>query len=200
MPSDAQDTLYRVFIIGRLGHGPQALDFYHWLAVSVGQDAPPPIDELQIPVMPTPDAPVLAEWIQAIHQMVGTDPAERARTILVGHSTGAMACVRYAAALPPGNPIGGLLAVGAWWDLDGEWPQLRAFIDAPLDLAAARANLPRVITLISDNDPVTADSEGNAALWRERLDAEVRVIPGAEHFNHPVQPAVLQAFKDLLGM
>jgi len=49
--------------------------------------------------------------------------------------------------------------------------------------------------LLSDNDPFTADSAANAALWRARLHAQVRLVPGARHFNGAQEPAVYDALR-----
>ena len=49
--------------------------------------------------------------------------------------------------------------------------------------------------LLSDNDPFTADSGANAALWRARLRARVRLVPGAGHFNGAQEPAVYDALR-----
>lgn len=196
MPSP---SLYRVFVIGRWGHGPHVMDFYHWMAMMLGQAGPPPVNQLHVAMMPAPEAPDLATWISAIDQMVGDDPAERARTVIVGHSIGALACLHYAA-LPHATPIAGLLAVAGFLTVDTPWAGLEPWLEAPLDHDAARPNLPNLITLISDDDPHTADHEANAAQWAQRLGAETRIVPGAGHFTEVVQPAVLRGLKDLLGM
>jgi hypothetical protein len=52
--------------------------------------------------------------------------------------------------------------------------------------------------LVSDDDPFTPNWRANGRLWEERLGARVQMVPGAAHFNHPVQPAVLHALVDEL--
>lgn len=49
------------------------------------------------------------------------------------------------------------------------------------------------MVLLSDDDPFTTDWAGNAALWRERLAAEVILARGGRHFNNVQEPAVLAA-------
>src|SRR3954471_3952140 len=45
-----------------------------------------------LPAMPRPDHPIIADWIRFIDRLVGEPDAE---TIIVGHSLGCQAVVRY---------------------------------------------------------------------------------------------------------
>ena len=51
--------------------------------------------------------------------------------------------------------------------------------------------------LLSDDDPFTSDHIANAALWRNRLGAEVVLISGAKHFNVGEAPDVLETLRTL---
>jgi len=53
--------------------------------------------------------------------------------------------------------------------------------------------------LLSDDDQFTADWEANRDAWITRLDADVRVVPGRQHFNAAQEPAVLAAIRDLVA-
>jgi len=95
--------------------------------------------------------------------------------------------------------VPGLLCVAGWWDVDEPWGTLRPWIDQQPDTELVRAALEKIIVLLSDNDPFTSDWRDNERQWRERLGAEVRVVPGAKHFNGAQEPAVRDALLALLG-
>jgi hypothetical protein len=120
-------------------------------------------------------------------------------TCFLGHSVGCQAVLRFLSTMPAGARTAGVLCVAGWWTVDAPWDTIRPWIDTPFDIARARAVCGRVITLISDNDQFTADWQTTQQLWAERLGAEVRVIPGAQHFNGSEEPAVLDALCALAG-
>src|SRR5262249_26355773 len=94
--------------------------------------------------------------------------------------------------------VAGALMVAGWFQVDSPWETIRPWMDSPVDLAAARSACPRVMVVLSDNDPFTADFEANRRAWRERLGAEVRVVSGGKHFNRDEEPWVLNALLDLV--
>ena len=53
--------------------------------------------------------------------------------------------------------------------------------------------------LLSDNDPYTGDYVANRVAWETRPGAEVRLAPGAHHFNGAEEPAVLATLLGRFG-
>jgi hypothetical protein len=106
--------------------------------------------------------------------------------------------LRALALLPAGVRLPGVLCVAGWWAVDQPWETILPWMEPP-DLPAIRRVAQAVHVLLSTNDPFTADHETNAALWRDRLDAEVEVVPNAKHFNATEEPAVLAALDRLLA-
>lgn len=178
----------RIVLVPRWG-GDASSDFYPWLEGSL--DRP-----LQVAELDRPDAPTIAGCVASLERALGADPES---VVLVGHSVGCQAVVHYLAAVEPGARVAGALFVAGWWWVDEPWETIQPWLDARPDTERARAAAGRSITLLSDNDPFTADHAKNAASWRQRMGAEVRMVPGAEHFNASPQPAVLAALRDLLG-
>ncbi|MFL5358510.1 RBBP9/YdeN family alpha/beta hydrolase [Archangium sp.] len=164
-------------------------DFYPWLA----SERPPGFDTVRALEMPDPKQPTLEAWVSALTTALGTAPAPG--TVLMGHSVGCQAVMRYLAALPPGNTVDGVLLVAGWWNVDKPWDSLRPWLDTPVDVTRVRAASRRFVVLLSDNDPFTSDHRENGRLWRERLGAEVVLVPGARHFNGEREPAVLDALR-----
>lgn len=167
-------------------------DFYPWLTAKL-REPPAPFSQVRTLAMPEPQRPTLAAWGAALTDALGPSPAPG--TVLLGHSVGCQAVLRYLAALPPGSTVDGVLLVAGWWEVDAPWDTLRPWLETPLDAARARAAARHFTVLLSDNDPFTSDFARNRRLWEERLGAEVLLVPGARHFNAAQEPAVLDALR-----
>ncbi len=166
-------------------------DWYPWLRA-----------ELDVPVacarlLPTPQAPAIADCVAELATVAGRSNLED--TLLVGHSVGCQAVLRFVADLPEAVPVGAILCVAGWFAVDAPWDTIRPWMDTPLDDARIRAATPNLSVLLSDDDPFTADHEANTAAWRERLGAHVTVVAGARHFNAPREPDVLRAIERALA-
>lgn len=169
--------------------GHSGSDFYPWLI----REQPPGFDTVRALDMPEPKQPTIRAWVPALTAALGTAPAPG--TVLMGHSVGCQAVVRYLAELPPGSTVEGVLLVAAWWSVDKPWDSLLPWMETPVDLARVRAASRRFVVLLSDNDPFTSDFRENGRLWKERLGAEVVLAPGARHFNGEREPGVLDALR-----
>jgi predicted alpha/beta hydrolase family esterase len=157
------------------------------------RERPSGFDAVRALEMPDPKQPTIDAWVAALTTVMGTTPAPG--TVLLGHSVGCQTVLRYLATLPPGSTVDGVLLVAGWWSVDKPWDSLRPWTDTPVDLARVRAASRRFVVLLSDNDPFTSDFRENGRLWRERLGAEVVLVPGARHFNGAQEPAVLDALR-----
>jgi hypothetical protein len=167
-------------------------DFYPWLTARL-QEPPAPFASVRTLAMPEPERPVISAWVSTLTAALGPLPAED--TVLLGHSVGCQAVLRYLETLPPGHAVAGALLVAGWWEVDKPWDSLRPWLDTPVELARVRGAARRFVVLLSDNDPFTSDHARNRRLWEERLGAEVRLVPGARHFNAHQEPAVLDALR-----
>lgn len=182
----------RLVIVPRWSGGSRS-DFYPWLTARLTALPSPPFDTIVAADLPDPGTPRLDTWPPAISQLLGDDPAQLARTFVLGHSVGCQALLHALAQLPAGRTIAGMLAVAGWWRVDKPWPTILPWQDTIPDLARVRAAVPALTVLLSDDDPFTADHAANAELWRERLGARTELVPGARHFNAAEEPAVLAA-------
>lgn len=181
----------RLVIIPRWAGGPEK-DFYPWLRRSLAERSPLLFDEILSPEMPDPSTPTIAAWTSRIAEIVGDNPGN---TTLLGHSVGCQAVLRYLAELPRGAKVRGALLVAGWFGVDKPWETIRPWMDTPLDFTAVRESCPRLMVLLSDNDPFTADFAETGRAFEERLGAEVRLVPGAKHFNAAEEPSVLEALE-----
>ena len=191
----------RLCIVPRWGAS-QDMEWYPWLReqplVAHGFEAHlgPDIEDR--------DTPTIAAWLASLQKICGSGDADGlAETYFVAHSVGCQAVLHYLASLPEGVQVAGFLAVAGWWNLDEPWETIQPWVytdDSPtFDVSRARRACPRTIVLISDNDPFTASWKKTRTEWQERMDATVRVIPGAAHFNSSEAPVVLEALTGLLG-
>lgn len=180
----------RVVVVPRWGATPDD-DWYPWLRDALGEGV---VDVLQ---MPEPGRPTVQAWTRAVTDALGDDPYALAQTMVVGHSVGAQAALRSLAALAPGRAVACLVCVAGWFSVDAPWDDLRPWIETPIADAAVAEGAHRVRVLLSTNDPYTSDHEANARAWRERLDAEVVLVPEARHFNAAREPVVLEQVREL---
>lgn len=186
----------RLCIVPRWGGSPEK-DYYPWLRSELA--ALPLFDEVLSPEMPDPGTPTIAAWTGRIREVVGTDPETLAQTVLLGHSVGCQAVLRFLASLPEGTRVAGVVNVAGWFAVDKPWDSIRPWMDIPLDDAAIRARASKIIVLLSDNDPFTADHAQNSQAWKDRLGAEVVFVPGRRHFNEAQEPAVLETLQRCFG-
>jgi uncharacterized protein len=168
-------------------------DFYPWLTRKL-RAPPAAFDDVCTLAMPTPSAPTIDGWVSTLASALGPSPSPS--TVLLGHSVGCQAILRYLATLPEGHSVEGALLVAGWFEVDTPWDTLRPWLDTPMDLDRVRAALRRCVVVLSDSDPFTSDYRRNTRLFEERLGARVRLVPGGRHFNNPREPAVLEALQE----
>ncbi len=177
--------------------GNSGSDFYPWLRRELAADPNLPYDPVLALDLPAPELPRLDTWPPAIAAVLGDDPGQLADTVVLAHSVGCQATLHALAALPPGSKIYAMVAVAGWWEVDAPWPAILPWQTEHPDLERVRASIGKLVVLLSDDDPFTSNHLANAALWRNRLDAEVVLIPGAKHFNVARAPDVLGTLRTL---
>jgi len=188
--------MHRLVVVPRWSGKPDS-DFYPWLTRTLADE--PRFAEVVVCDLPEPGTPRLSTWPPGVRAALGEDRELLARTLVLGHSVGCQAALHALAGLPEGARVAGMLAVAGWWTVDKPWPTILPWQDNLANFACVRAAVPKLSVLLSDNDPFTADFAGNAALWRERLAAEVTFAPGGRHFNGSQEPAVLHALLRLVS-
>jgi predicted alpha/beta hydrolase family esterase len=189
---------HRLCIIPRWSGTPQS-DWYPWLTRRLAAETPVQYTPVLVQAMPEPQEPRIDTWVPAVRTLLGDDPAEIARTVIIGHSVGCQAVVRALATLPAGVSVAATVCVAGWWDVAEPWETLKPWIATPFDESRAQAAAGRLIVVLSDNDPYTPDHARNAAAWQRRLGAEVVMVPGGEHFNAGKAPAVWAILTNLSG-
>jgi predicted alpha/beta hydrolase family esterase len=186
----------RLVVVPRWG-GDAGSDFYPWL---FGQPTlQSAFAEVEVVTLPRPDAPPVDETVRAVLAALGDDARRLERTVVMGHSVGFQAVLRALERLRPPARVRAALGVAGWWTVDRPWPTIVPWVEAPIDDAHVRAAAGRIVVLLSDDDPFTADAGATRRAFEARLGAEVVVHPGARHFNEKAEPAVLAALTRLAG-
>ena len=149
------------------------------------------LEKLGIPVINVrfPD-PMLARkeyWLPYLKEL-GADE----HTILIGHSSGAVASMRYAEA----NKIFGSVLIGACYtDLGIENEKLSGYFDEPWDWEAIKRNQRFIIQFASTDDPFIPIEE--MRFIRDQLHTEYYEFPNRGHFNtEKTFPELLEAVKN----
>ncbi|MCX4240736.1 alpha/beta hydrolase [Paraliomyxa miuraensis] len=189
-------TLDRLLLVPR-GSGHEDSDYYPWLRAELAERGVLPQRDVA-PLQP-PSAPDLQATVAAVRERLHPEHRPE-RTLVLGHSVGAQAAMRAIAQLPTGTTVGALLLVAGWWSVDEPWPSLVPWMETPFDWDRVRTAARRRMLLVSTNDPFTANATTTAQQFEQRIDAEVRVVPDAKHFNAAQEPAVLQAVLALLEL
>ena len=103
-----------------------------------------------------------------------------ADTVVVGHSSGAVAAMR----LAEETPVAALVLVSACHtDLGDPGERAAGYYARPWRWDAIRANAGRIVQFHSDNDPFIPDSEARHVA--ENLQSEYSELPGRSHFFTP---------------
>jgi predicted alpha/beta hydrolase family esterase len=175
----------RAFIIhGYMGYPEEA-----WLPWLKGK-----LDErgygVSLPLMPHPDRPTIAEWVDFIAGLVGEpDPG----TVMVGHSIGSQAVVRYLERMgAAGRSVGRTVLVAGGFPealpraeaealAEGDQvliPWLTTGVDAGLVRKAAG----RCTVILSDDDPYIEVGRAEAG-FRAALDPRIVIEHSKGHLN-----------------
>src|ERR1044072_8796937 len=107
----------RLFIVPRWNGTPDS-DFYPWLQGRLREESPP-FEVARAISMPRPEQPQVASWLRTLTSTLDAEPADQ--TVLLGHSVGAQAVLRYLAAQPPERRFAGAVLVAGWWGVDAPW-------------------------------------------------------------------------------
>jgi predicted alpha/beta hydrolase family esterase len=183
-------VMRRLRIVPRWGGTPEN-DFYPWLTRALAERSPAAFDDVRAIAMPDPALPTIEGWVGRLSAELGGEVDAAPETVLLGHSVGCQALLRYLASLPDGVKYRGALLVAGWLSIDKPWDSIRPWLETSPDLARARRAVGDLVVLLSDNDPFTADHLESRRAWEERASARVVVAPGGKHFNAAEEPAVL---------
>ncbi|MGI8420029.1 MAG: RBBP9/YdeN family alpha/beta hydrolase [Candidatus Levyibacteriota bacterium] len=106
-------------------------------------------------------------------------------TTMIGHSSGAVAILGLLQALPEGIYIKHAILVGAFYT-DLGWESLRELFKIPLDYEKIKHHVKKITLIHSDNDPYIPLEQ--AKYLKEKLDGELIILKGQNHFSKGMDP------------
>ena len=137
--------------------------------------------EVTVPDIPDPDPPKLSTWLPHLQQVIGEPDKE---VVLIGHSIGATAIMRYLESLPEGQQVAKVVLVAGFTDQLG-FRELENFFTTPLNFDEIKTKSRGGFAVIqSDNDPFVSEQYGTRL--KEELDARLTIKHGANHMSGPV--------------
>ncbi len=191
----------RVVIIHQWMAGPDG-DWRPWLTRELKEKS----YEVICPEMPGMDTPVIGKWVGKLAEIVRPDR----ETVLVGHSIGCQAILRYLETLPEKTKVRGIVLVAPWMKLDmktleeeGEGEEVmkiaRPWIETPIDFLKVRVHTGNVTAIFSDNDYYVPIQQKD--LFESELGAKIVVEHEKGHFTEDdgvtELPSVLAAVESL---
>ncbi len=139
--------------------------------------------------------PMLARkkyWIPFIEQL-GADE----HTILIGHSSGAVAAMRYA---ETHKILGSVLVAACYTDLGKESERISGYYDSPWNWEAIKKNQQWIIQFHSRDDPLIPIQE--ARFVHRKLGSEYIEFTDKQHFGYPYPklefPEIVEIIKSKL--
>jgi uncharacterized protein len=162
----------RVFIIHGYGADPDC-NWFPWLKEELNKRGL----AAQVPAMPNTETPQCQEWVDALKSLIGQPDQD---TILVGHSLGTAAILRYLETLQDGESVGDVFLV-AGADANPGFPELDSFVAKAPDYEKIKKGAKSFTVIHSDDDPVVPFEMGQRL--SKGLGAEFVPLSGLEHLN-----------------
>ncbi len=131
-----------------------------------------------VPDLPHAEKPNLRRYNEFL--FANKDWTFDSESVLIGHSSGAMAILEILQALPDNVTVDTCILVGAFKD-DLGWDSLEEIFLDPFDFEKIKKHARKIIFVHSDDDP-HCPLEG-AKYLQEKLGAELVMVPGQKHFS-----------------
>jgi len=106
-------------------------------------------------------------------------------TVIVGHSSGAMAALGLLQILPDDTKVKQTILIGSFKD-DLGWPNLSGLFEEPYDFARIKRHARDFLFIHSDDDPYCPLD--HARYLSQQLDAPLKVVSGQKHFSAETDP------------
>lgn len=136
--------------------------------------------EVWVPDLPQAEAPDIARY----NKFLLGSGWDFSNNLIIGHSSGSVAILGLAQALPKTQPIGTAILVGTFRGSLGR-EDLKG-VDVKFNYQKIKRDVRRFIVIHSDNDPYCPL---DGAKWiANQLNAEFILLPGQQHFSYHLDP------------
>lgn len=138
--------------------------------------------EVFTPDMPDTDEPTIEGWLNKMKKDL---PSPDENCILIGHSIGCQAIMRYLENLENGK-VAKVILVAPWFNLKGlegdeEWLIAKPWLETLINFEKIKNSAKEIIALFSDNDPFVPIEDEK--LFKERLGAQTFIFKNRGHLN-----------------
>lgn len=137
-----------------------------------------------IPSMPNPAHPTIKEWVDTLNHLIKPDP----EAILIGHSIGCQAILRYLESLNSPILFAGVFFVGGWVTLKpkaveetGSKEIAKPWLETPLNWQKISLHSNNFITIFSTNDYFVYVEDSQ--IFKAKLHAKVIIEENQGHFD-----------------
>jgi len=143
-------------------------------------------NQVVVPAMPDPGTPTIASWVGKLQEVIKPNT----ETILVGHSVGCQAVLRYLETLPAEVKIAGVVLIAPWMELDQQTiveegeaviAIAKPWMETPINFVKIKSHIGKAIAIFSDDDPYVPLAQKE--LFARELEAEVVVENKQGHFS-----------------
>lgn len=146
--------------------------------------------------MPTPEAPILQEWVGEISRAIEMNKNDE--MYLVGHSLGATAILRYLENTDA--KVNGVVLVSGPI-IKTMNRKIDSFLETPFDFEAIKRKSEKFVVIHGDNDPYVPIAD-NGDVCSRALNAQYIVIRNGGHLNgsagYHTLPECLEALKNIM--
>ena len=168
----------RVFIIHSWGGSPDE-PLYKWLKSELEKRG----FKVVVPEIPEPEKPKIEVWVSKLEEIIGTPDKY---TMLVGHSIGCQAILRYLEKLQPAAKVGGVVLIAPWLTLsnlesDEERQVAAPWLNTPIKETDVTKHTPKITAIFSDSDPHVPSE--NVEFFKKKFNAEIIVEHDMGHFT-----------------
>ncbi len=134
--------------------------------------------EVAVPNFPDTENPRMDAWVSLLKEVIGESDEE---LVLIGHSIGCAAIMRYLETLSETQKVGGVIFVAGFNENVG-FDEIQNFFETPINLAKIKSKSKNGFFAIhSDNDPYV--DLKYADILKKGLGAQVIVKHAAGHFS-----------------
>ncbi|MBW7944109.1 serine hydrolase family protein [Patescibacteria group bacterium] len=151
--------------------------------------------QVWVPDLPHPEKPNIDRYNKHIFSLTSGQLDEE--TILIGHSSGAVAILGLLEALPDDVKVEAAYLVGSFKD-DLGWEKLTELFARPFDFEKIKKKSKSFYFIHSDNDPYCPLD--HARYLHTQLGGELIVLPGQQHFSIGTAGEVYRKFPYLLSI
>ena len=136
-----------------------------------------------VPDLPNSDEPNVERYNKYI--LGNNDWIFDDNTVIIGHSSGSVEILGLLQDLPESTVVDKCILIGSFKD-DLGWPNLGGLFLKPFDFLKIKKQSKSFLFIHSDNDPYCPLE--HAKYLSNKLEGELKVIPGQKHFSEETDP------------